>query len=469
MFNAVRASLPLRPLNEITVEPAMPPMASDQIGGLQMVWALRRNAFSAFPPRCLEEPVVKLRLAGRHLVLAASPDAIRHIMITHADDYVRLPFGRRVLGPIVGRGLLVSEGDAWRRQRRAMAPAFTPRNVPIMARHIMRCTEAACDRLERSLGIHVDLLHEMQILSLEIAATSLFSLEASKFGPELRTMVSEYMTTVGRLYPTDVLLPDGVPTPVRARRALFRRRWVRLVRSIIEMRGGGARVDAPRDLFDLLLQAHGSDHENLLADEVSTMIVAGHETTALTLFWMCTLLAKSPQWQTALAREAKQADLSAEGAAASLPKLLLTRAVVQETLRLYSPAFMTGRLAQRAHEIGGIRIPEGSILLIPYWLLHRNPRWWPTPGAFDPSRFLSGTEPDRFTYLPFGVGRHVCIGAQLAMSEATLAIARVLQTFAIAMPSDRPVLPIGTLSTRPDHAPSFVLQARREMPVGESA
>lgn len=329
-----------------------------------------------------------------------------------------------------------------------------------MARHIMRCTEGACDRLERSLGIHVDLLHEMQILSLEIAATSLFSLEAAKFGPELRTMVSEYMNTVGRLYPTDVLLPDGVPTLVRARRALFRRRWIRLVRSIIEMRGGGARVDAPRDLFDLLWQAHGSDHENLLADEVSTMIVAGHETTALTLFWMCTLLAKSPQWQMALASEANQAGLSAEGAAASLPKLVLTRAVVQETLRLYSPAFMTGRLANRAHEICGTRISEGSIVLIPYWLLHRNPRWWPNPGAFDPSRFLSATEPDRCTYLPFGVGRHVCIGAQLAMSEATLAMARLLQKFAIAMTSDRPVLPVGTLSTRPDHAPTFVLQAR---------
>ena len=445
--------------------PPMPPMASDRIGGMQMVFALRRNAFSAFPPRCLEEPVVQLRVAGRHLVLAASPEAIRHIMITQADDYVRLPFGRRVLGPIVGRGLLVSEGEAWRRQRRAMAPAFTPRNVPIMARHIIRCTEAACDRLGRSQGTPVDLLHELQTLSLEIAATSLFSMEASKFGPELRTMVSEYMDTVGRLYPTDVLLPDGVPTLVRARRALFRRRWTRLVRSIIEMRSRGARVDAPRDLFDLLWDAHGSDRENLLADEVSTMIVAGHETTALTLFWMCTLLARAPQWQTALAVEARRLDLSAEGAATSLPKLSLTRAVVEETLRLYSPAFMTGRLAKRAHEICGTRISEGSIVLIPYWLLHRNPRWWPNPGAFDPSRFLSGTEPDRFTYLPFGVGRHVCIGAQLAMSEATLAIARLLQKFAIAMTSDRPVLPVGTLSTRPDHAPAFVLQARGARPI----
>jgi cytochrome P450 len=265
---------------------------------------------------------------------------------------------------------------------------------------------------------------------------------------------------VGRLYPTDVLLPDGVPTLLRARRALFRRRWTKLIHSIIETRTAGARVDAPRDLFDLLWEAHDSDREDLLADEVSTMIVAGHETTALTLFWMCTLLAKAPQWQSAIAEEARRVDLSAEGAATSLPKLMITRAVVQETLRLYSPAFMTGRLAKRAHEICGTRVPEGSIVLIPYWLLHRNPRGWTNPGAFDPSRFLSGTEPDRFTYLPFGVGRHVCIGAQLAMSEATLAIARLVQEFTIDIMGDRLVLPVGTLSTRPDHAPTFVLQSR---------
>jgi cytochrome P450 len=268
------------------------------------------------------------------------------------------------------------------------------------------------------------------------------------------------MDTVGRLYPTDVLLPDGVPTLLRARRALFRRRWIRLIRSIIELRGDALHVGAPRDLFDLLREAHGSDSEELLADEVSTMIVAGHETTALTLFWMCTLLAKAPQWQTALAAEASHLDLSVEGAATSLPKLVLTRAVVEETLRLYSPAFMTGRLAKRSHEMCGTRVAEGSIVLIPYWLLHRNPRWWSNPEAFDPSRFLEDTKTDPLTYLPFGVGRHVCIGAQLAMSESILVMARLLRSFTIAMVSDRPVLPVGTLSTRPDHAPTFVLQAR---------
>jgi cytochrome P450 len=461
MLNATDTIMP-GPLSDPSVVPAMPPMASNRVGAMQVLWALRGNAYSAFPPRCLEEPVVKLPLAGRHLVLASSPDAVRHIMLTQAEDYVRLPLGRRVLGPIAGRGIIVTEGETWRRQRRAMAPAFTPRNVPIMASHIVRCTEAACRRLERRIDAPVNLLQEMQMLSLDIAATSLFSMEMATFGAQLRDLVSEYMQTVGRLHPTDVLLPDGIPTVLRLRRALFRRRWTRLIGSIIRMRRNAERTDAPRDLFDLLSEAHAGQSEDLLADEVSTMIVAGHETTALTLFWMCVLLARSAHWQTAVAHEAGKLDLSVEGAATSLPKLVQTRAVVEETLRLYSPAFMTGRLARHSHEICGTRVAESSIVLIPYWLLHRSPRWWSHPAAFDPARFLARAEPERLTYLPFGVGRHVCIGAQLAMAEATLAIARLVQTFTIQMPGGRDVLPVGRISTRPDHAPAFLLRLRAE-------
>jgi cytochrome P450 len=435
-------------------------MASNGVGGLRVLLALRRNAYRAFPPRCLDEPVVTLRAAGRSLVLATAPEAIGHIMITQGEDYVRLPLGRRVLGPIVGRGLLVSEGETWREQRRAMAPAFTPRNVPIMARHIIRCTEVSCDRLDRARGGEVDLLQELQMLSLEIAATSLFSMEAATFGTELREIVGEYMHTVGRLFPTDVFLPEGIPTPLRARRASFRQRWTRLIRSIIDVRRKTANTGSPRDLFDLLSDAHGADREDLLVDEVSTMIVAGHETTALTLFWACTLLAQAKSWQAVVAAEARQLDLSVDGAAGSLPKLELTRAVVEETLRLYSPAFMTGRLAKKTHEICGTRVPADSIILLPYWMLHRSRRWWSHPETFDPSRFLHGAEPQRLTYLPFGVGRHVCIGAQLAMSEAVLATARLIQQFDVEMTSTRPVLPVGTLSTRPDHSPTFALRVR---------
>ena len=451
-------------MNSTALDPAvvlpMPAISPDR-GGLQVLMGLRRNAYTAFPARCLDEPVVSYRVAGRTLVLTAWPDAVRHVMITHADDYVRLPVGRRVLGPIVGQGLLVSEGEPWRRQRRAMSPAFTPRNVPMLTQHIIRCTEAACRRLELSCGAPIDLLREMQMLSLEIAATSLFSLEVSTFGPQLQRMTSEYMQTVGRLYLSDVLLPEGVPTIHRVRRALFRRRWTRLMRTIVQQRRAAGPVSTARDLFDLLSEAHAADHEDLLLDEVSTMIVAGHETTALTLFWACTLLAHAPQWQAAIAEEASRTDLSVEAAASGMSSLVMTRAVVQETLRLYSPAFMTGRLALRSHEVCGTTIPERSIVLLPYWLLHRSPRWWVRPEVFDPSRFLNGREPDRFTFLPFGIGRHVCIGAQLALSESILAVASLVRRFTVTLTGERPVLPVGTLSTRPDHSPRFVLRPRR--------
>jgi len=420
-------------------------MASDRIGGLQVLFTMRRNALSAFPERCINEPVVKLRAAGRPLALVTAPEAVGHMMITNAEDYVRLPFGRRVLGPIVGRGLLVSEGETWRQQRRAMAPAFTPRNVAIMNAHISRCTEAACERLERTQGRPVNLLDEMQTLSLEIATTSLFSMEAAEFGPQIRALVSEYMGTVGRLYLTDVFLPEAIPTPMRRKRADFRRRWTQLIASIIEVRRRSGAADAPRDLFDLLSDAHGADRQDLLADEVATMIVAGHETTAVTLFWMCSLLAQSPEWQTRLA--------------ASLPDHTVARAIVQETLRLYSPGFMAGRLAKKTHEVCGVEIPSGAIVLVPFWLIHRIPRLWPNPNVFDPSRFLNGSEPVRHSYLPFGVGRHVCIGAQLALSEATLAIARLARQFTLTMFDEHPILPVATLTTRPNYAPRFVLHS----------
>jgi cytochrome P450 len=440
--------------------PPMPPMASNHTGCLGVLSALRRNAYSAFPPRCLDEPVVKLQTAGQILILSCAPEAIRHVMMTQAGDYARLPFGRRALKPIFGRGLVVSEGEAWRRQRRAMASAFTPRNVAIMARHIILCAERACDRLRESGSTEVDMLREMQMLSLEIAATSMFSMEAATFGSELRAMVSEYTDSIGHLSLIDILLPDGLPTLLRARRALFRRRWTRLIHSIIEARRRAAHTGGARDLFDLLSEAHGPDSEDLLADEVSTMIVAGHETTALTLFWACTLLARAPDWQAALAAEASRLDLSPEGAAASLPKLRFTRAVVQEALRLYPPAYMTARFAKQSHEICGTNVPRGSMIFFPFFLLHRSPRLWARPAAFDPWRFLTGKEPDRLAYLPFGIGQRVCIGAQLAMSEATLAIALLMQKFTIAINSDQPILPVGTLTTRPDHAPAFVLQGR---------
>ncbi len=445
----------------------MPQLAAPTISGLRILLGLGRNGFSAFPSRCLDEPVIRLRLPvpGSVLVVASAPEAMRQVLQTDAASYGRLQAGKRVLRPIVGRGLLVSEGEAWRRQRRAMAPAFTPRAVPVLAGHIARCAETACRRWEANGDAPFDLLAAMQHLALDIAAVSMFALETAAFGGELRAMVSGYMTTIGRPRPTDFLLPRAVPTPLSPQRALFRWRWRRLIRGIIaERRKRDAvcpPVGSPRDLFDLMAAAHGGSDNDLLADEVATMIVAGHETTALVLFWACTLLAQAPDWQDAVAEEARPLDVSAFRATASLPALVQTRAVVQEALRLFPPAFITARQARTAGEVCGVAVPSGAVVLLPFWLLHRNKRWWGgDANAFDPARFLRGPEPDRFAYLPFGAGPHVCIGAQLALTEAVLVLARMLQGSRITLVGDRPVLPVGVLSTRPDHSPRFILQRR---------
>ncbi|GJD49582.1 Putative cytochrome P450 132 [Methylobacterium crusticola] len=445
--------------------PPMPVLA-ERVGWLRLLGAFRHNTLRAFPRACLHEPVVAIRLpGGGRVMLLCVPEAARHVLLTAADHFARLPAGRRVLGPIAGRGLVLAEGEAWRRQRRVLAPAFTPRTLPVMTRFIARAAEESCGRLaaglgEAGLGEAADLHGEMQRLSLDIAAASMFSLETGAFGARVRAMVSGYLGGIGRPSIADFLVPPGLPTPSSPRRALFRRRWLALIGAVIAARRQQSATGAPRDLFDLLSEAHGEGRDGLLADEVGTMIVAGHETTASTLFWACTLVARAPGVQEALAAEAGGLDLGEAGAAEALPRLRLARAVVQETLRLYPPAYMVARRAVRASAVCGATIPAGATVMIPTWVMHRNPRWWDRPDAFAPERFLDGPEPDRFVYLPFGAGPQVCIGAQLALAESTLVLARLARTFRLALPGGRPVMPVATVTVRPDHVPLFRLERR---------
>jgi cytochrome P450 len=440
--------------------PPMPPMAPNAQTGLQLMRALRRNALQAFPVRCLEEPVVRFSALGRTLVVASAPEAIRHIMHAHDEDYGHMPIRRRVLGPIIGRGLVNSEGSAWRVQRRTLAPAFTPRSIPPFARHVMQCAEAACLRLETNSAKPVDLQSELGMLSLEIVAASMFSLEVATFGPDLRKMLALYAETLGKPSVADYILPVGIPTIVGVRRSLFRRRWVRLIRSILLERRSVSVTEDPLDLFDLLAKVYGEEADDLLIDEASTMLIAGHETAALTMFWAFALVARAPDWQAAIAEEARRVDLSPENCALALTALPITQAVLQETLRLYSPAFMMVRLAKRTHRVCGVQIPAGALVLMPIWLMHRNPAFWTAPDAFDPSRFLSGRKPERFTFLPFGAGPRTCIGAQLAMTEAALVLARLIRQFDVTVVDNRPILPVAVLTTRPDRTVSFLLQRR---------
>jgi cytochrome P450 len=428
--------------------------------------SLHVNAIGIFPPEAFEEEVVFRRVFGRRQIIMSRPAGIQHILVDNWANYRRTAAGIRILRPLLGNGLLLSQGEDWRQQRRTLAPAFAPRTMPILARHVARAAGAAVANLRAASAAPVDLLAAMQFLALEIAGASMFSLEVERYGAELRGLIKGYATRLGRPSLLDFLLPASIPSPRDVLRWRFRRRWLRLIGRIIAARHAQGSADAPRDLFDLMASAADPESGALfppdrLADQVATMIVAGHETTAVALFWSLYLLAGAPEIQERLAAEVGGIDLAADNAAKALPALVYARAVVQEAMRLYPPAFTLARQAIKADLAGDVAIPANTVVLIAPWVLHRHRRLWKEPETFDPSRFLPSTPPpNRFAYLPFGIGPRVCIGAQFALTEAVLVLATLIQAFHIERADDTPVSPRGVVTTQPDHPPPFLLHPR---------
>jgi cytochrome P450 len=425
---------------------------------------LRRNPLELWGAPAYELDIAEGSFLGRKQLLLNDPDAIRHVLVTNAANYRRNLAARRVLAPILGDGLFLAEGDAWRHQRRTIAPAMAPRTMPMLARHITTASTTTEAALARLTYRPIALLPHLQTLALNIAGQSMFSLEMDGFGPELRALILEYGLNYARPDLFDLFLAGRIAGPVERGRARFRVTWLAFLdRLIAARRALPAEAGRARDLFDLLDTARDPEtgaaftHEQL-RDEVSTMILAGHETTAVTLFWSLYLAALYPDQQDALAAEAATLDLdrNPEDAATRLPQ---TRAHVDEALRLYPPAFLLTREAIGADEVAGHAVAPGTVIVISPWVLHRHRRLWAAPDAFDPARFLPGAPPvPRFAYLPFGAGPRICVGATFALTEAVLVMARLLKSFRVTLCGDGAVLPCGIVTTQPDREVRFVLQ-----------
>jgi unspecific monooxygenase len=421
---------------------------------------LGENALLAFPPEAFEEEVLARSFFGRQRLILNRPASIHHILVDNPANYHRTGATVRMLRPLLGRGLLLSEGDDWRRQRRIVAPAFAPRTIPILARHIAQATNTLISGLARRAGRPVDLLAEMQFLALEIAGRSMFSLAMDRHRAELRKLISGYAEHLGRPTLLDFLLPLPIPSPRDFGRWKFRRRWMALIGQLISERRERASGGAPEDLFDLLSMEE--EDPVRLADQVATLITAGHETTGVALFWALYLVAVTPGIVEHITAEVAPLDLGPDGAAEALPKLIYTRAVVQEALRLFPPAFALARQAHGADAADGVVIPAGAVVMIAPWVLHRHRRLWDRPESFDPTRFLPGAPPpERCAYLPFGLGPRVCIGAQFALTEATLVLAAIIQAFHIERAGTEPIMPVAIVTTQPNHPPLFRLASRR--------
>jgi unspecific monooxygenase len=445
--------------------PPSPPRAPDNMTAFGRMTAMRKNVISTWSHRAYEEDIVQSRFFGRSSFILNTPAAIRHVLVDNYENYTRTPAANRVLRPMLGQGVLIAEGPAWKHQRRTLAPAFTPRAVMPLVPHMVAVIDATVAALKGKAGAPIDLREIMQHMTLEIAGRTMFSFEMGEHGATLRNFVMEYAENLARPHMLDLLLPLSWPSPQDFARARFRKRWTAFIAMLMAARRAAGKKEGapPRDLFDLMGEARDPEtglafSDAQLGDEVATMILAGHETTAITLFWALYLLALDPDTQEQVAREVRSV---AANDAADLDRLKLTRAVIDETMRLYPPAFLIARAATAPDTVAGLPVRKGDLILIAPWLLHRHEKLWQQPAAFMPQRFMPGTPaPDRFAYMPFGAGPRVCIGAHFALVEATLALARLIGAFRIELSDRAPVMPIGVVTTQPDHSPLFVIKPR---------
>jgi len=446
------------------IVPPAPPRAPDDMSFLGRLAVIKRNMIATWGQRAYEEDVIEGRFFFRNSFILNRPDAIRHVLLSNYENYSRTPAGIRMLRPVLGDGLLIAEGHSWTFQRRTLAPAFTPRATANLVPHMTAVLDETIAKLDGRTGEPVDLREIMQRMTLEIAGRTMFSLGMDRHGPTLRNFVMEYGARLARPHLLDMVLPLSWPSPMDFARARFRKRWTEFVAMLIAERREMGKQDGapPRDLFDLMDEARDPEtgkgfSDEQLVDEVATTILAGHETTATALFWALYLLALDPGTQEEVASETRGEHLDSM---ADIDRQKFTRAAIEETMRLYPPAFLIARAAREKDNAAGVAIGKGDIIMIAPWLLHRHEKLWDQPNAFIPKRFMSTEAPDRFAYLPFGAGPRVCIGAPFAQAESVLALARLIGAFRVELADTSPVIPLGVVTTQPDRSPLFRITRR---------
>jgi cytochrome P450 len=395
--------------------------------------------------------IVGIRLASWPAWLLNHPDLAEELFITHNRSFIKHRFFWRHVDALFGNGLLTAEGEFWLRQRRLAQPAFHRERIADYAQAMVTLAEQTADRWRP--GETLDIHHEMMELTLRIVVKTLFGLDAPHDVAAIGRAFNIAITEISARFRRPFKIPDAVPTPgnLRYRRAIGL--LDRFIADIIaeRRRSGGDRGD----LLSMLIAAQDEDgtamSDRQVRDEAVTLFLAGHETTAIALSWSWMLLSQHPAVDDALREELLHALGGRSPTVADLPRLPYAHAIVQETLRLYPPAWVIGRQATTPSEIGGHAIASGTTVFVSPWVLHRDKRFYEAPELFRPERWLDGglARLPRFAYLPFGAGPRLCIGSGFAMTEATLLLATLAGRFRPTLVTSRPVAPFATITLRP--------------------
>lgn len=434
------------------LSPGYPPrvaLARKPLGILGSAMTARRNVLELIPELAVRQPMVSGTLGIRwHMVM--DPEALKRVLKDRVEDYPKSTVTRMILEPAIGDSLFVAEGAQWRWQRLAAAPAFAARHVEALAPVMTAAAETSAARIAAAPQ-PFDAFEEMVAATFEVISDVTFSGDEGFDRDAVHHAIDRYIASTARVSVLDVLgAPPWVPRPGRlVSGGALRRTKAIADRAIADRARRGPRL--PPDLLDLLRA--GVDPETgrsmnpaELRDNLLTFIVAGHETTALTLAWALYLVAFDPAVQDRAAAEVAGIDRIT---AADLPRLPYVQQIVQETLRLYPPAAFLSRTARRADTLGGREVRPGDTVMLPIYALHRHRLLWDDPDRFDPNRFAPGVDRDRFAFLPFGGGPRICIGANFALQEAAIILGTLLARFRFDTVPGRVPYPRMILTLRP--------------------
>lgn len=397
--------------------------------------------------------IALVKLGPMVVTLISHPDLVEDILVTRnklwqKDRYLQM------LRPLLGDGLLSSEGDFWRRQRRLAQPAFHRDRIAsygeIMVEHAAGLASKWQDGEVRD--VHVDMMH----LTLEIVAQTLFGANVGDHADDVGVALHSVLAVVAD--PLELFLPilKRLPTPQRRRFDRAIEKLDAIIYGVIEKRRASEAVES-NDLLSMLLHARDDDGGRMsnkqLRDECMTLFLAGHETTALNLSWTWLLLSQHPEVDAKLARELKDVLGDRPATFADLPNLRYTGHVIAESLRMYPPAWSMGREAREDVDVGGFRVPKGGQVWFCPWAIHRDPRWFDDPDTFRPERWEGDFAKTlhRYAYFPFGGGPRFCIGQSFAQMEAVLLLATLARTFKVdVLPKPR-ATPEPSVTLRPKH------------------
>jgi cytochrome P450 len=415
-------------------------------------------------------PLASFRIGPRRVFLASEPDLIEQVLVTDAKHYIK-HFGARAFRPVLGNGLVTSEGAFWRRQRKLVQPAFLKARVasyaPVMAEQTKQMLESWTP------GKPVQIDYEFEALTSKIALRTLFNLDdpgdGERFSDTLKLAFDLMNARLRRIFK----LPLWVPTLANRRLQSAVAELDRRVQGFIA--AGRSWQKPGNDLLSRLLLAQHEDGTGMtnrqLRDEAMTLYLAGHETTALTLTWTWYLLSQHPHVEEKVVSEWQSVLAGAPPTVEQLASLPYTAAVIAESMRLFPPVYVIGREATVDLELGGYRMKRGYTVLMSQWVSHRDPKYFPSPEEFRPERWEDGLARrlPKFAYYPFGGGQRICVGADFALMEAATILATVGQRYRFTLDPDAMIEIKPQITLLPAYRLPVTLQRRGPLQAGRDA